>query len=197
MPFYTFDDEYVARLRAGDRFTQKHFHDYFDHRLKSKLYNRGVRSRYDIEDSVQDVFVRAWRTILASDGIRDGRTLGSFMNSVCNHVFFEWLRRKKTEPIDPEHEQLADEAEDAFAALVRVEDRKKVMRVLARLPPRDQKLLQMKYLGERDNEEICRELSVDSNYLRVLLYRAMAKFRSEWEREEGKDKEKDTEKDDE
>ena len=189
MELYPFDDAYVARLRAGDPFTQKHFHDYFSRRLKSKLYNRGMRAGYEIEDSVQDVFLRAWRIILSADGIRDGRTLGSFMNSICNHVFSEWLRRKKPEPIKPEHEQLADQAEDAFAVLVRAEDRKKVMRVLERLPQRDQYLLKATYWEECDKDEISRVLSVDPNYLRVLLFRARARFLGEWEREEAEEKE--------
>lgn len=181
MELYAFDDDYVARLRSGDRFTQKHFHDYFDPRLKSKLYNRGVRSRYDIEDLVQEVFFRAWRTILSSEGIRDGRTLGSFMNSVCNHVFFEWLRQKETEPIKPEHELMVDAAEDAFTALARGEERQSVMRVLERLSARDQSLLQAVYWEELDKDEICRKFSVSRNYLRVLQYRAVAKFLREWD----------------
>ena len=33
------------------------------------------------------------------------------------------------------------------------------------------------FFEERDKDEICRELNVDRNYLRVLLHRAKSKFR--------------------
>lgn len=188
MALYPFDDAYVARLRAGDPASWKHFLDYFGRRLKSKLYNRGMRG--DIEDSVQEVFFRATRTILSTEGIRDGRALGKFMSTTCVYVFLESLRQKKTESIDPEYD-LVDPAENAFGALVRDEDRKKVMRVLERLGQRDQYLLQATYWEEGDKDEISRMLSVDPDYLRVLLHRARAKFLSEWEREKGKEREKD------
>ena len=43
-------------------------------------------------------------------------------------------------------------------------------------------LLSWLFFEERDKDAICRQLKIDRNYLRVLLHRAKARFRQEFER---------------
>ena len=62
MELYTFDDAYVARLRAGDRFTEEHFLRYFGALLQIKLRGR-LRSQQGIDDVRQDVYLRVFRAI--------------------------------------------------------------------------------------------------------------------------------------
>jgi RNA polymerase sigma-70 factor (ECF subfamily) len=38
-------------------------------------------------------------------------------------------------------------------------------------------LLRWLFFDERDKDDICRELNIDRNYLRVLLHRAKNRFR--------------------
>jgi RNA polymerase sigma-70 factor (ECF subfamily) len=45
------------------------------------------------------------------------------------------------------------------------------------LPDREKKLLTWLFFDERDKDEICQEMNIDRNYLRVLLHRAKAQFR--------------------
>jgi RNA polymerase sigma-70 factor (ECF subfamily) len=56
----------------------------------------------------------------------------------------------------------------------------KVREILADLSPRDRALLQAVFIDERDREEVCREMGVDTEYLRVLLFRAKQNFKSEY-----------------
>ena len=42
MELYAFDDDYVARLRAGDRFTEEHFLRYFNELLQIKLLDHVI-----------------------------------------------------------------------------------------------------------------------------------------------------------
>ena len=91
MELYAFDDDYVARLRAGDRFTEEHFLRYFGELLQIKLRSR-LRTSQAIEDVCQEVFLRVFRVVRSPDGIRDGRKLGAFVNSMCNNVLLEHYR---------------------------------------------------------------------------------------------------------
>ena len=57
------------------------------------------------------------------------------------------------------------------------EERGRVQQARARLNDKDKNLLRWLFFEERDKDEICRELNVDRNYLRVLVHRAKAQFR--------------------
>lgn len=180
MELYSFDDDYVARLRAGDRFTEEHFLRYFNELLLIKLRSR-LRTLAAIEDVRQEVFFRVFRAIRSAEGIRDGRKLGAFVNSVCNNVVLESFRANgRTDPLGEEHEAVPADDEDIEQALLNGEMRARVRLVLDRLPRKDQSLLRALFLEERDKDEVCRSFSVDRNYLRVLLHRAKEKFRSEY-----------------
>jgi RNA polymerase sigma-70 factor, ECF subfamily len=48
------------------------------------------------------------------------------------------------------------------------------------LPAKEKDLLRWIFFDDRDKDEVCRELSVDRNYLRVLLHRAKAHFRERY-----------------
>jgi RNA polymerase sigma-70 factor (ECF subfamily) len=177
---YAFDDDYVARLRAGDRFTEEHFLRYFGELLQIKLRGR-LRTSQAIEDVCQEVFLRVFRVVRSPDGVRDGRKLGAFVNSVCNNVVLESFRaNSRTEALGDEYENVPDDTEDIERALLSGETHARVRRVLGRLGLKDQQLLRALFLEERDKDEVCRTFSVDRNYLRVLLHRAKEKFRSEY-----------------
>ena len=178
MQLYSFDDDYVRRLREGDRWTEEHFLRYFNELLLIKLRSR-LPSMQAVDDVRQEVFVRVFRALRSEEGVRDGRKLGSFVNSVCNNVLFESYRaREGGEKLTSEHSDLADDALSVEDALLTGETKAQVQRVLDQLEPRDAKLLRAVFLEERDKDEICREYGVDRDYLRVLLHRAKEKFRS-------------------
>src|SRR5436305_6095906 len=180
MEFFPFDDDYVRRLREGDRWTEEHFRSYFEQLLLIKLRRR-LPSLEAIHDVRQEVFVRVFKTLRASDGgIRDGRKLGAYVNTVCNNVVLEQYRQtNRTEPLGDAHTDLPT-SEDVENALVSGEERERVRRVVKELPPRDRDILKALFFDERSNDDVCAEFGVDRGYLRVLLYRAKEKFREAW-----------------
>jgi RNA polymerase sigma-70 factor (ECF subfamily) len=48
------------------------------------------------------------------------------------------------------------------------------------MPEKDRKILSWLFFEERDKGEICANLRVDREYLRVLLHRAKARFREDY-----------------
>jgi len=179
---YAFTDDYVQRLRDGDPWTEEHFVRYFNELLMIKLRNR-LRTIEAVDDVRQEVFVRVMRTLRAADGLRDGRKLGAFVNSVCNNVLLETYRAgKRVDQLDDaQYAEVPDRATAVDQALMTGETRARVRRVLDQLQPRDARILRALFLEDRDKDEICRSFGVDRNYLRVLLHRAKEKFRGEYQ----------------
>jgi RNA polymerase sigma-70 factor, ECF subfamily len=180
MELFTFDDDYVRRLREGDRWTEEHFLSYFQQLLLIKLRRR-LPSLQAIEDVRQEVFVRVFRTLRAEGGgLRDGRKLGAYVNTVCNNVLLEHYRQgNRTEPLADAHLEVTT-SEDVENALVGAQERERVRRVIGELPKRDADILRALFLEERPNDDVCHAFGVDRGYLRVLLHRAKEKFRRAW-----------------
>jgi RNA polymerase sigma-70 factor (ECF subfamily) len=179
---YSFDDSYLQRLREGDPTVEQHFFSYFSKMLLIKLRSR-LRSPESVDDVRQETFLRVLRAIRTEDGIHSAERLGSYVNSVCNFVLFEYYRSGKRE--DPMEEGAADPPDrtiDLHGALVTEETRQFVRRILDQMDRKDRELLTAIFLEERDKNDICRQFAVDRDYLRVLLYRAKAQFRSHFER---------------
>lgn len=183
MELYSFDDDYVRRLREGDRWTLEHFVRYFEEMMLLKLRHR-VRTFAELEDVRQEVFRRVFHKLRQAEGLREGAKLGSFVNSVCNNVRMEMLRSGgRTDELPVDADQISDTSESVEQALVNAEKRAQVRRTLDELDPRDAKLLRVIFLEERDKDEVCREFHVDREYLRVLLFRAKEKFRAAYNAE--------------
>jgi RNA polymerase sigma-70 factor, ECF subfamily len=178
MNFETFDASYVNKLRAGDAPTEQHFVNYFSELILLKLRPR-LRRPEQIEDVKQETFSRALSLIRSEGGIRHAERLGPLVNSICNNVLMEQYRvsgRVEALP-DEVAERLVETRPNALNQVIADDTRRVVRRVLDDLSERDRGLLRAVFLEERDKDEVCTELGVDRDYLRVLLHRAKGSFR--------------------
>lgn len=181
---FTFDDEYVRRLAAGDRVTQEHFVRYFQDILLLKLRQR-LRTMQAIEDVRQEVFLRVFTALRSEKGIRERVKLGAFVNGVCNNVLFEWYRAEhRAEPLDDSID-IQDPATLPDENLATQETNAAVREILDEIPRKDADILRARFLEERDKEEVCRQFGVGSDYLRVLLHRAKERFRDKYRSRKG------------
>jgi RNA polymerase sigma-70 factor (ECF subfamily) len=172
---YRFGAEYVHLLASGDCETGNHFTTYFGELLSDKLRLR-LRSVHLIEDARQETFLRVLKTLRKTNGLAIPEALGAFVNSVCNNVLFEMYRSgSKTTEITADRVVERFEAE---ASLVRQEERAHVRQILEDLPEKESQLLRWLFLEERDKDDVCHQLKVSRQYLRVLLHRAKLHFRA-------------------
>lgn len=178
MNFVAFDASYVSKLRAGDAPTEQHFIAYFSELMLLKLRSR-LRMPEQIEDVKQETFSRALSLIRSDGGLRHAERLGPLVNSICNNVLMEQYRMSsRAETLeDDAAERLVEARPDALSKVISDDTRDLVRNVLAGLNERDRSLLQAVFLEERDKDEVCTELGVDRDYLRVLLHRAKDSFR--------------------
>jgi RNA polymerase sigma-70 factor, ECF subfamily len=179
LPRHEFDLEYVQRLIAAEPETERHFTRYFGELLTLKLRSR-LRVAARIDDAKQETFVRVLRTLKQKGGLATPERLGAFVNSVCNNVLFELYRSDaRTTALDEAYDA-HENRPGAEAILMAAEERDKVREALAALPQRERDLLRWLFFEERDKDEICRQMNIDRNYLRVLVYRAKIQFRAQF-----------------
>lgn len=177
---FSFDAEYVRRLTDGDADTEQHFHTYFGRLLLLKLRQR-LRSPAEVLDARQETLMRVLISLRQKRNLEHPERLGAFVNAVCNNVLLEMGRAARRTVLmsdmaesDIPSPVVADTPE---TTLVTAEQQALVRGVLDQLPERDRRLLRQVFLDEEDKDVVCRELGVDREYLRVLLYRAKARFR--------------------
>jgi RNA polymerase sigma-70 factor (ECF subfamily) len=171
-----FDAEYIQRLSKSDGETERDFVAYFNELLCIKLRSR-VRSADQVQDIIQETFLRVLKTLRAS-GMENPQALGSFVNSVCNNVLFEFYRAQSR--FAPAAEDRPGNDAPAESALADEEERRAVRRVIDHLPEKDRRILRWVFFEERDKDEVCRALNIDREYLRVLVHRAKLRFRDDY-----------------
>jgi RNA polymerase sigma-70 factor (ECF subfamily) len=184
--FVTFDASYVSKLRAGDAPTEQHFTTYFSELILLKLRSR-LRRPEQIEDVKQETFSRTLSLLRSEGGLRHAERLGPLVNSICNNVLMEQYRASgRVETLEDETAaRLVETRPNALTMAIAEDTRTLVRRVLDGLSERDQGLLRAVFLEERDKDEVCAELGIDRDYLRVLLHRAKGSFRTLYSKRAG------------
>jgi RNA polymerase sigma-70 factor (ECF subfamily) len=180
LDFHQFNESYLHGLRAQDVETEAHFVSYFSRILQNKL-RRHLACPEHIKDVQQETLLRAWAAVRAEGGIRQPERFGAFVSSVCNNILRESYRsRARTRALDDLQIDPTDESISPDGALLAAETKEQVQKVLSRLNAKDRKLLLAVFFEQRDKDEVCRELGVSRDYLRVLLHRAKQQFMAEY-----------------
>jgi RNA polymerase sigma-70 factor, ECF subfamily len=178
--FHQFTEKYLHGLRAQDGETEAHFVSYFSRILQNKL-RRHLACPEHIKDVQQETLLRAWAAVRAEGCIRQPERFGAFVSSVCNNILREAYRsRARTRALDDLQVDPTDQSMGPDNALLAAETQKQVRDVLSRLGAKDRRLLQAVFFEQREKDEVCRELGVSRDYLRVLLHRAKQQFMAEY-----------------
>ena len=177
LAFFSFDGDYVRRLTEGDAETERHFVSYFSPLLMTKLKHR-LRSREQLEDLRQEIFLRVLRALRQGSGLQHPECLGAYVNSICNNVVLEyWRGKSRPEQWDEPIEEQRDPGVSVEWELVSEEQSRQVRSLIDGMRPKDRFLIRAIFLDERDKDAVCREQGVGRDYLRVLLHRAKKRFR--------------------
>jgi RNA polymerase sigma-70 factor (ECF subfamily) len=185
--FHSFDEEYLRRLRDGDSQVERHFASYFGELIQLKLRRR-IRTRQMLEDIQQETLLRVLKTVRDPNGIQDARKLGAFVLAVCHNVTAEQSRSEgRYDPSEYNFDEHAAPGRDPDEPLINEQRQRLVKKILDKLDHRDRKLLEARFLEELSPEQVCRRFDVQPDYLRVLIFRAKARFRQEFVRRAGAD----------
>jgi RNA polymerase sigma-70 factor (ECF subfamily) len=143
-----------------------------------KLHAR-LRSPQLIEDARQETFLRVITYFRAGKTLDNPASLPGFVLSVCNNVCHEVLRSHTRHQQMPEEEpDPPDSAMNPEQNVVTEERKQIVTKILSDLSSRDRQLLRRVFLDEADKDEVCDELGVNREYLRVLVHRAKIRLKA-------------------
>ena len=174
MDRFEFDDDYVRRLREGDRETWNHFDGYFRPLMNAKLAWE-IRSRQAREDLIQETFSRVHEKLKLGE-LRESSKLGAFVYGVCQFVLQEHRRGRdsRLESLPDAYDKPAEE--DPYTDYRREEDKQRVRQMLRSLKDRDRAIF-LDLMKDLDKDEICRKHGITAPYLRVLIHRAIQRLR--------------------
>ena len=177
MERYSFDADYLQRLRDGDEATEDHFARYFGDLLRIKARS-SLGATAAADDVQQETLLRVLRNVRRG-AVEHPERLGAYVNSVSKNVMLELFRRdQKTHQFPEEGPEIASQEEGAEAGVLQDERKDLVKRALDELPAKDRELLRRVFLAEEDKDKVCQEYDVNRDYLRVLLHRARRKLRA-------------------
>jgi RNA polymerase sigma-70 factor (ECF subfamily) len=170
-----FDGEYLERLLARDPVAEQQFVRHFGELIRMVVLAR-TRSGRLVEDVTQETFLRVLQLLRRQGGLERPDRLGSFVYSVCRRVLAEHLRKdrelaQEAPQRTPSYQMLLDES------LVRQDRKRTVESALSELSPLERRALRLVFLEERDRSEVCQELGLTPDYLRVILCRGKARLK--------------------
>jgi RNA polymerase sigma-70 factor, ECF subfamily len=173
-----FDQAYLIALRDQDQGAEANLVTFFARPLWLKLHAR-LRAPQLIEDARQETFLRIFTYFRSGKTLDNPASLPGFVLSVCNNVCFEVLRSHTRHPQMPQEKPDPPDAGMNPEQSVVTEERKQIVtRILHDLGPRDRELLQRVFLEEADKDEVCADLGVTRQYLRVLVHRAKVRLKT-------------------
>ncbi len=150
---------------------------YFGQSIQLKLRSR-LHSPQAIEDAGQKIFAQFYAALREGQIVHPER-LGSFVNLICDNVLNVLLKRElvssRSSPLKDDGGQAVPIIFSEVMGASQAEE-EKIREILNQLPENDRRLLREVFLKGRDKEDVCRELGVDRNYLRVLLHRLKQEF---------------------
>ena len=172
---YSFDAEYLRRLKAREPDTEGHFVSYFTPRLHVKLRQRGF-SLQMVDDIRQETFFRVLAAV-QNDSVLYPERFGAFVVSVCDRVILENYRDiARNQHLDVENMNLPDGQASLESVVLQKEKRRIVARILDQLSPKSRNILRALVYEQLTRDELCARFGVTSDYLRVLLFRAREEF---------------------
>jgi RNA polymerase sigma-70 factor (ECF subfamily) len=174
----TFDQQYLDRLTQGDPEVQTHFTSHFGKLLNVKLRYR-LRSKELVEDARQETFVRVLHVLRNRGGLKNPERLGAFVNAVCENVLLEFFRAgsAQQQPLNWNDEPRSKFA-SAESEMISAERKAQIHKRLGELSLSDQTILRRVFLDEADKDQICAELGISREYLRVRIHRVLRRFRN-------------------
>ncbi len=127
---------------------------------------------------MQETFLRVLLYFRSGKTLRTASSLPSFVKAVSIYVSLEMLRERGQGASSAEElPERIDGLKDPESMAVFGEQREIVRRALRQVDDKDAHLLRRVFFEEADKDQICRELSISRQYLRVMVHRAKLRFR--------------------
>jgi RNA polymerase sigma-70 factor (ECF subfamily) len=169
------DEELAAKIQTGEK---EAFTELFN-RYEKKILRYGQRFLYsyeDLEDAVQDVFIKAYKNI---QSFTVSKKFSTWLYRIAHNTFINVIKKKGREPLSffdfDVLIQLPTKPLPSVAdAFIQKESKEFLMNHLRELAPKYREPLILYYLEELDYKEIAEILHLPTSTVGVRLARAKA-----------------------
>jgi RNA polymerase sigma-70 factor (ECF subfamily) len=172
----------IDRARASDpqacRDLVRHLHPWVSRRVRSQ-----IRRHSDIDDVVQEVFLRVFVKL---DQFRGEKPFHHWLGRLTVNACYDWLRRQKARPaitasdLSESERALLDNTlagDDGDPGEVRADLLNGLLdRLLASLKPREQIVIRLLDLEQRPVAEVCELTGWSASKVKVTAFRARKKL---------------------
>jgi len=181
--------ELVERAKTDDAAFGVLYEHYFS-RIYSYIIKR-TGSREVSEDILSETFMKAFLNLKKYE--HKGYTFGAWLYRIATNKLIDHYRkagRNQEVPFalkNDDDEEVEMDPADYHAAsnpefvTSQVMDQESVQIVLAKLSPKHQEVIHLKYFAEMSHEEIAETIGTTESNARVLLHRALKKFSEEYQ----------------
>lgn len=178
--FYELEQELVKKAKTDDASFTILYNHYFP-----KIYGFVVKRtshRETAEDIVSMVFTNAFTHLDTYEG--KNCTFGAWLYKIATNKLIDHYRKEgKSFSISiDETFEMADESINLAGGVDGTISRGNIDKVLNVLPEKYQRIIYLKFFSELQNIEIAQALNISPNNVGVLLFRALKKFKKEYEK---------------
>lgn len=174
-----FDAAYLVRLRDRHPGTLDHFCDYFHTRIRSYAVHNLPGGMAN--DFVQDVFVAVLTRVDAGEPQDPGK-LPAYVYGVARMLTLQGYRSlSKTRVAEIDPALFPDLQDRADIRMIRELNAGLVRRLIGKLSARDRDAIDRVFFRDQDRPTAAREMGITQEGLRVILCRALKRFRREWD----------------
>jgi RNA polymerase sigma factor (sigma-70 family) len=177
------DNELIPLVLKGDQQAYKVLVDRYQSYIFTLAF-RLMQSREDAEEVAQDVFVKAYRSLADFKG---GSKFSTWLYTIAHNTGITYLRKKKQKMVAIDDEstftQLENQESDFKANQVEDKSRKAMVnRAIEMLTPDDAQIITLFYKGDQSLDEIAAIMGLETNTVKVRLFRARQKLKEKMEK---------------
>ncbi len=166
-----FDQEYIKKLKAGDKHIEEHFLAYFGALLRIKL-----RARFDSNEQlerVRDIILsRVLESVRFASAIDYTGQLTLLVSKACREVLREDGSHDSPSSVTTVPLNKPDSRNDKEEAWAR----KLVRHIIRGFSTKEQQLLRAVLINKRHADDACKELGLGPDHLPLLLFQAKKRF---------------------
>ncbi len=178
---FSFDQALLERAKSGPNGVVEVYDRYAD-RLYAYFYKR-CGQRELAQDLTSSVFVRFLKALPALEW--RGLPLEAWLFRTASNALIDHWRKVGTHfevyPDDGDDDAPWDPPSSAPGQAAEMDlliESERLRAVMARLSPRDQEVLDLRYFAELEAMEMGEVLNISANHASVLVYRALARLRT-------------------
>lgn len=175
--------ELVERAKVDDRAFEI-LYDFYFPKIYGYIFKR-VGSFEVAQDLVSSTFLKVFTNLGKYEN--RGYAFGAWVYRIATNNLTDYYRKSgnnKNINFDSLEELKDEKGENPGETVQLSQERELIRRALGDLPKNYQEVLHLKFFAERDNSEIARILETSENNVRVLIFRALKKFKDAYQKYE-------------